>query len=222
MFPSGRTPRTIRGGLLAGLRMQVDFAHETQRWLGLQEREIHGLLRRFSEGIRTAVDVGASDGMYTLYFLARTPAQKVLAFEPCSERLSLLKANLALNHLEDNQRLEMVPKFVRASLGADSVTLDSFAPSIVPPCLVKVDVEGGEAELLRGAPSLLGWRGMRWIIEVHSKDLEEECIEILRAAHYRTQIVPNAWWRAVVPELRPLELNHWLVAVQENLHVAAG
>ena len=46
--------------------------------------------------------------------------------------------------------------------------------------------------------------------------LEQECLRILRDAGYRTIVVPNAWWRHFVPELRPLELNHWLVAFRSE------
>lgn len=68
VFPRGRAPRVIRAGLLRGLTMHLDLGHDAQRWLGLQEREIHGWMREFSAGIGTAMDVGASDGMYTLFF----------------------------------------------------------------------------------------------------------------------------------------------------------
>src|SRR5437016_2885301 len=57
VFPSGVAPRTIRTGLLVGLTMELDFAHNTQRWLGLQERELYGWFRQLSNGIRTAIDV---------------------------------------------------------------------------------------------------------------------------------------------------------------------
>jgi hypothetical protein len=217
LLPKGRAARVIRGGLLAGLCVEMDFAHRTQLWLGLQERELEAWFRRFSAGISTAIDVGANEGLYTLYFLAKTPAQKVFAFEPEIENLSHLERNLALNQLASDPRLELVRKFVGATVGREFTSLDAFSAAITPPCLVKVDIDGGEVDLLRGAPILLRAPSVRWIIEVHSIELEMECLEILRAADYRTVVVPNAWWRVFLPELRPIAHNRWLVASREEL-----
>ena len=206
-------------GMLAGLTMQLDFLHQTQRWLGLQERELYGWIRRLSAGIKTAVDVGANDGMYTLYFLAATSARQVLSFEPSAECLADLNENLALNDFTADDRLKIVSKKVGSKLEEGWTTLDSCLMPIEPPCLVKVDIDGEEGEMFRGAQALLAQPGIRWIVEVHSKALEQECLRILRDAGYRTIVVPNAWWRHFVPELRPLELNHWLVAFRgEGAH----
>src|SRR5258708_27304480 len=82
LFPSGLAPRMIRSGLLAGLKMDLDFAHHTQRWLCLQERGLYGWVRLLSGGIHTAIDLGDSEVMFTLYFLEQIPATEVCAFEP--------------------------------------------------------------------------------------------------------------------------------------------
>jgi hypothetical protein len=216
LLPSGRSPRRIRAGLLRGLPMQLDLAHHSQRWLGLQERELYGSMRRFARNINTAVDVGANDGMYTLYFLARTSARKVYSFEPSVECLEEFRENLAVNNLTGDERLEIVPRSVGASSAEGWTTMDSLAPTIVPPCLIKVDIDGGEGDLLRGASACLGLPAMRWIIEVHSKALEQDCLQVLKDAGYHVRIVYNAWWRRVVPELRQVELNHWLVADRDG------
>jgi hypothetical protein len=217
VLPQGKAPRVIRTGLFSGIRVDLDFAHHTQLWLGLQERELAGWFRRFSAGISTAIDVGANEGLYTLYFLAKTSAQKVLAFEPEAENLFHLERNLALNQLASGPRLELVRKFVGATVGREFTSLDAFSAAITPPCLVKVDIDGGEVDLLRGAPMLLRAPSVRWIIEVHSVELEKQCLEILHAANYRTVVVPNAWWRVFLPELRPIAHNRWLVATREQL-----
>jgi len=216
ILPRGRAPRAIHGGVLDGLTMDLDLEHQSQRWLGLQERELYGWLRRLSADVQTAVDVGANDGMYTLYFLARTPAAKVVAVEPDAGSRDLLHRNLALNGFADDSRLQVVQKFVGDSCDRECVTLDSLLPSLRLPCLVKVDIDGGELGLLRGAKDLLGAGDVRWIIEVHSSKLESDCLQIVQEAGYRTTVVPNAWWRILLPELRPGELNRWFVAVRST------
>jgi hypothetical protein len=75
-----------------------------------------------------------------------------------------------------------------------------------------MDVDGAEAEILKGASLLNGLGGVRWLIETHSRDLERECVEQLKAAGFETRIIRNAWWRVLIPELRPVEQNRWLAA----------
>jgi hypothetical protein len=213
LLPSGRSVRTIQTGILAGVAMNLDFAQHTQRWLGLQERELNKWLRHLSVGIRTAIDVGANDGMYTLYFLVKTPAQKVFAFEPASDSIEQMKRNLVSNGLENDRRLELVTQHVGAVARGQYVTLDSYLDRIKFPCFVKVDIDGGEVLLLEGARQLLSSGRVRWIIEVHSVALQEQCLDIFRRANYRTVVVRNAWWRHFLPELRPGDLNQWIVAI---------
>jgi hypothetical protein len=221
LLPAGIAPRVIHFGLLAGLKMELDFAHNAQRWLGLQERELCTWFRRLSNGIRTAIDVGANEGMYTLYFLSKTSARKVFAFEPSEQSLERLKTNLTLNGLAENSRLEIVPKCVGASADGQMVTLDSFAERVQPPCLLKVDIDGGEVSLLEGTRVLLSsTTEMRCIIEVHSNALQEKCIDILQAANYHVVVVRNAWWRHILPELRPGELNQWIIALPRTTNLA--
>lgn len=216
LLPSGRSPRVIRGGLLRGLTMQLDLAHHSQRWLGLQERELYCWMRRLASNIRTAVDVGANDGLYTLYFLARTSARKIYSFEPSPECVREMNANLLLNNLVADQRLEIISQMVGAKSGEGWTTLDSLGSNVVAPCLIKVDIDGGEIDLLRGAPECLRLPGIRWIIEVHSEALERDCLQILKNEGYHVTSVYNAWWRHMMPELRPVELNHWLVAYRDE------
>ncbi len=200
---------------MRGLQMTVDFQHDSQMWAGLLERELVPWFRRFSEGIATAIDVGASQGMYTLYFLARTSARKVVAFEPVPENVARLRRNLQWNGLENSPRVQIVEKFVSDHEDEQQTTLDSLSASIALPCLVKIDAEGGEAGILNGSHNLLERNGIRWIVEAHSKQSQEECEQIFKARGYSVSIVPKAWWRTVVPELRPIDVNQWLVATRE-------
>jgi hypothetical protein len=213
LVPRGRKPLVIRGGLASGIKMNLDLTYQSQIWLGLIERELHPWFRRLSENIVTAVDVGADEGFYTLLFLLRTSAQRVFAFEPESEGRARLMDNLRLNgdHLD---RVALSRKYVSSVDTDESCALDSL--EIVPPCLIKVDVEGGEVDVLRGATKLLATRSVRWIVEVHSPTLREECESVLRAANLEVHDVKEATWRRALPELRPRQSgrpDRWLVAV---------
>jgi hypothetical protein len=57
--------------------------------------------------------------------------------------------------------------------------------------VIKIDAEGAEVEILRGATRLLGEYRPRLLIEVHSLELETSCNALLRHAGYKTTIVDN-------------------------------
>jgi len=212
VVPAGRKPRRIVFGPFRGITMALSLRHQAQIYLGLFEREVHPWLGRLSRGIHTAIDIGADSGEYTLFFLMRTDAARVLAFEPNPEALPLLRKNLQLNSLAESNRLELSPAMVGDADGAGKVRLDLLAGSMRLPCFIKMDVDGAEAEILKGAATLNGLGGVRWLIETHSKALECQCVEQLKAAGFETRIIRNAWWRALIPELRPIEHNRWLAA----------
>ena len=214
VVPAGARPRTVQAGAFRGIRLNLDLRSESQFYVGLMERELYPWLQRLSRGARIAVDVGAAHGEYTLYFLMKTAAERVFSFEPDPLMVERLLVNLRLNGLEGNRRLELCTKFLRSEEGPDQVTPAWLAERILGPCLIKIDIDGPEAELLRSAAALLTLPDVRWLIETHSVALENECIAILESFGYAVTIVRNAWWRAIVPELRPLEHNRWLVATK--------
>ena len=192
--------------------MGLSLRSQTQVYLGLFEKETHPWLNRLSKGITTAIDIGVAHGEYTLYFLTKTKAAKVFAFEPDVSLLPYLQENLKLNGLDQSQRLEISTKFLGVSDTEQEIRLDSLANSVCAPCFIKMDVDGAEEQILNGAKTINGLPGVRWLIETHSKELEVTCEGILTAAGYQTRTIPKAAWRVFVPEQRPSEHNRWLAA----------
>lgn len=212
VFPAERKPRKILAGPFKGITMELSLQNEAQAYVGLFERETHPWLRRLSKSIKTAIDIGSANGEYALYFLMKTEAKSVNLFEPDASCLPVLQSNLALNGLQDTKRLTISSKLVGDSDAEGQLRLDSLAASIDPPCLIKMDVDGAEVSVLRGAAKVNGLRGIRWLIETHSVENEIECVRILSDAGFQTRIIPNAWWRVVIPEYRPIPHNRWLAA----------
>ncbi|UCC94664.1 MAG: FkbM family methyltransferase [Candidatus Omnitrophota bacterium] len=213
-FFLGRKQRTAKSGIFRGLRMKLDLRCQTQLYLGLFEREVYKWVKRLCAGINTAVDIGAGEGEYTLYFLAKTGAKKVFAFEPLAECRARLMSNLRLNNLADEHRLKLSSKYVGSSNNESMCTLDLLLPSISPPCFIKIDAEYNEVDILKGSPKLLDLPQINWLIETHSKQLERQCVEIFSRLGYSTVIVHHAWWRLFIPEMRKSSHNRWMVAVR--------
>jgi precorrin-6B methylase 2 len=207
-------PRRVLLGPLRGLTFRTNLTVQSQFLLGLYETEIHPWLTQLTRGIQSFIDVGAAGGAYTLYGLKRTPASSVITFEPDASSRSKLIENLHLNDLSTDALL-LIDKCVGDTRDAHTCTLDDVAGRIQPPCCVKIDIDGGEVKLLQGAQHVLKMDDMRWIIETHSEELEAECLDILHEYEYSTQVVDNAWWRAVFSESRPAH-NRWIVGYKDE------
>jgi FkbM family methyltransferase len=121
------------------------------------------------------LDVGANIGSYTLLASGVCKA-KTIAFEPDPQTMAFLRRNIDLNGLDGRVLLEQTAVGaedgeVEFTLGRDTCnqvtqgnalrtqrvsmrTLDSVA-SLTPPTMIKVDVEGYEAQVFRGARTAL-------------------------------------------------------------------
>jgi hypothetical protein len=212
VFRPERGPRQILAGPFKGIRMNLSLRHQTQVCLGFFEKETHPWLRKLSKSIGTGIDIGAAHGEHTLFFLLKTGATKVYAFEPDPSCLPLLAENLELNELTRSERLQICEKFAGDTESDREMRLDSLRDAMNLPCLIKVDVDGAEENVLKGASQLNQLPDIRWLIETHSKELEAACLGILSDAGYQTRIIHNAWWRFAVPELRTIPHNRWLAA----------
>jgi FkbM family methyltransferase len=149
-----------------------------------------------------AFDLGANVGGYSV-LLARYCA-RVFAFEPVPRNVRFLVQTLAANRLHnvtvvpcavsDAVRLAAVTELENCSLPALdpagtqpalTVSCDEFAERFgVQPGLLKIDVEGGEVAVLRGASRLLRTARPVVLLSTHGPELEAECRRLMRAAGY--------------------------------------
>lgn len=79
------------------------------------------------------------------------------------------------------------PSITRDSFTAK--TMDWLAGQFGMPGFVKVDTEGHEEQVLRGATRVLGARRTDWLIEFHSPGGHGVCLEILTLAGCRTETI---------------------------------
>jgi FkbM family methyltransferase len=171
------------------------------------------------------VDIGANFGMHTLYLADLVgDAGEVVAFEPVPRNLALLERNIKLNAYA--KRTSIVPKLasnsplasleieipekgvaVTASISskrishfgirAPNLRLDDFFSIYSTPLrLMKIDVEGAELEVLRGAEKVLKRHKPILIIEVHGFALPNFGADVgmLRDFLSRLGYVENIIW----------------------------
>jgi FkbM family methyltransferase len=198
-------------GPLAGIWLRA--AHVNGFWipLGLYEPRLAEILARAAGMSRACVwDVGANIGIFSL--LCARQGATVVALEPDAENLLLLRQHLAANepwsgavrvHAAAAGATPGRGAIVRTTSGAETriviatpnaegaaptlcavVTLDQLAETEPRPSVVKVDVEGAEADVLAGASRLLRDGSARWIVEVHNAQADAAVRYVFAAGGY--------------------------------------
>lgn len=172
------------------------------------------LFRRLLQTGHVAIDVGANVGTHTLALAALVGSSgQVYAFEPQDVIYELLCNNVAANGLANvtsklaavgaTNSICHIPRidyatqnnFGAVSVGEGDVevpmvTIDSLElPKLN---LIKIDAEGAEGDVLRGAAATL--RRLRPIVYVENNNPKtaRELVELVRSVGYRM------WWHIVV------------------------
>jgi hypothetical protein len=208
LLPGGDAIRRIPFGLARGVMMRLNFQSQFQRYLGLDEREVAGRVRKCLYHCRSAVDVGANDGYYTLVFL-KSSVEQVVACEP-GEAMQRLIDNAAANGFTPDARLRVERRLIGD--GSDELSLRELVKDLPKPRLIKIDIDGGEVEALRSATGMIGLAETFWVVETHSVELERGCIAWFEQQGFSVEVIAPAWWRWIIPERRPLAQNRWLFA----------
>lgn len=169
-----------RGGL--GWLPQA-LSRETTEERFLRTIEIEG---------KVVYDVGAFHGLLTLFFSGR--ASHVVAFEPNPQNRNRLMENIRLNRLAN---VCIAPIALSSSSGKGTMIWNDLTPGAatirvgggdIPistideqvalglpvPDFIKIDTEGLEADVLRGASATIASRHPQIILEVHGRSLREK------------------------------------------------
>ncbi len=152
-------------------------------------------------------DLGANVGFYTLLFSHLSKC--VVAFEPLPRNIRYLSKVLELNKVRNTV---IVPFAVSDSTGFASfqegdncalgklddrgtqpvatISCDEFISEYgIVPDLIKIDVEGAELSVLKGAQSLLSERKPKILLSTHGEYLKTKCINFLKEIGY-SQFAP--------------------------------
>jgi len=211
LLPAGREWRTIKWGPAKGIRMKLDLSDQAQRYFGLDERELFRPLLSIMPECRSMVDVGANDGYYTLMFL-RSQASRIVACE--GGPVQRLQENAAANGFHPDERFVVVNREI--GTGASQTPLREIIENLPGPILVKLDVEGGEWDVLQSCLPLDRPGELHCIVETHSLELEEKCRQWFTEHDFNSRIIPNSSWRWLLPEKRLITHNRWLLAVPKK------
>lgn len=211
LIPDG-TPLPVLAGPLRGAWWLAGAAPGPSKGLSvLLGRSEAGQLAEAARLCRPGadcLDIGAHAGMYSLLFSRR--GARVFAFEPLPANLAWLGRTLHANRtmgatgaakvtvvpwaLSDREGATLFREGAHSSEGrldpsgtqpAYATTCDAFcAFAGIRPALLKIDVEGEEAAVLRGAASLLKERRPAVLLSTHGDAAKEACLRLLRDAGY--------------------------------------
>ena len=197
---------TVRSGLNKGARWRIGSSIQ-KCWLGTYEPEKQDLLSRLVRPGMVVWDVGANAGFYTLALSRLVGSEgRVYAFEPFAENVGNI-----LKHVELNDLHNVV--IVQAALGerdgligfeagrlnamghvsqdggsylVPTFTVDEFVAQHpeARPDLFKIDVEGAESGLLRGATQFLSNAAPDIVLALHGETQSRQCFEQLMELGY--------------------------------------
>lgn len=187
-------------------------------------RSIEGNLRRGT----TFIDVGANVGLHTVVAANLVgPGGSVIAFEPGSTMRARVQQNLKLNRL---QNVDLRPYAIGRATGSadlyvldesndgestlakpqgkcrsESVeirTLDDELTHVSGDCVVKIDVEGAEMEVLLGAE--------QFVRRVRPRAIFVECIDVYLKRFGSTRREVMNWLHSAGYETRALIRGRWV------------
>ena len=134
------------------------------------------------------VDVGAHVGTWAIR--ASRTFRRVVAFEVESRWTAMLKKNVETNSVRN---IEVSNIAISSSDSPGKTrTLDSYG---LDPTLIKIDTEGAEFEVLKGAAQTLKRSHPRLVVETHTDELARSAKEILKDNSYNVREIArvNRW-----------------------------
>lgn len=151
------------------------------------------------------IDIGANTGLYSIQSARRFPRCEVLAFEPDLRNRAQLMANLFLNEMQDRVRVQDLAlsdkagitsfhRFSDENRGRSSIQsggeymvrracLDNLVKLKGETIMLKIDVEGHELEVLRGAKDLLF--SNKCALQIESTEREDMLVDFFSLLNYR-------------------------------------
>lgn len=188
-------------------------------------------------------DCGANIGFTGLFFAKCVGEQgRVVGFEALPSNAEIARKNIELNKANNfelrNQAVGSCAGIVEfndqpngsvgqieglRTVSAPVVTLDESFPG-KKPTFIKIDVEGYEIEVLKGATEILKTKP-KLEIEIHCASFKDrfssvkELLELLPLSEYQIflQLIPNG---EIIPHL-PTELTSDLISKYDNVHLFA-
>lgn len=209
MIPKGMVLPILQGQL-RGKRWIVG-AGEHGYWLGSYEIKKRLAFESKIKAHSVVYDIGANVGFYSLLAAHLSgPEGKVYAFEPLSRNVDFIRRHAALNRFANIEVFEAAVSDHSGESFFDPgasiatghlseagtvkvrlVRLDDLLAtgSITPPDTMKVDVEGAEYAVVRGAQRLIDQFRPTIFLDTHGRDVHDLTLSFLAGYGYHFEIL---------------------------------
>jgi len=208
----------INAGPAKGLNFPITLPEDKLIWTGTWEKEVSEKIFFNTKKGMPSYDIGSHRG-FMAGIMSLAGASKVYCFEPNPENKKHLKKLFKLNEemklellpyaiSDKNTQAEfsLMPESSMGKLSASSFqfdaerntsitvevrTLDELLEhgEIEAPGFIKIDVEGAELFVLKGAKKLIGQYFPSFVVELHSFSLAHDCQSYLLNKGYNVNII---------------------------------
>lgn len=180
-------------------------------WLGSYEYNKRIIIEKMIKEGTIFYDIGAHVGFYTLLAsLLVGNTGKVVAFEPVARNIYYLKKHMKINYIknvtlieaavcdqngfvafDDSIRIDMGEITPLGKLQVKAVSLDTlFVNGDIPiPQYMKIDVEGAELSVIKGAKLLIDDYHPIIFLSTHGSGIHKECCKFLKDKGYMLRSV---------------------------------
>ena len=212
----------INAGPAKGLKYPVQLPEDKAIWSGTYEPDFALVLANSVQPGDICYDIGGYRGFFSSVF-ALAGAKLVITFEPLPANVSQLRRlaevnpqlplrleSIAVGEEDGFVEFYVMPEASMGKLenssfqaevkGTDLLTvpirkLDSLVSeeTIPAPQVIKIDVEGAEVQVLKGAREMLCKYHPLLLIEAHSPLLANDCTCILRELGYQVSVLETGF-----------------------------
>lgn len=211
----------INAGPACGLKMKIKLPEDKSIWTGKYENFfIDAIAKKVKRGA-ICFDIGGYHG-FVGGVMGVQGAKEVILFEPMPSNVEAIKTLISLNPnlnitikpyavgaADKTEEFENMPdesmgkitgsEFQNEVKGKNRIqvsmrSLDSMLETgeIPLPDLIKIDVEGAEKEVLKGAQKLLTKQSPQLFLEIHSSKLFSESCALLKECGYGITVLKGS------------------------------
>lgn len=193
-------------------------------WLGSYEADIQNFINKCDIAGKIAFDIGANVGFYSILFSRMVGSNgRVISFEPFPRNVSYLKKHIQINKINNVEihacaigKINCTMKFDTRNhhaqgrigqvgeLEVNVCTLDSLEIPNMSVGIMKIDVEGAEADVLHGGRLFFKKHRPVILLSTHGEKEVSECKDFFEEYEY-----------AMIPSEENEKCSEWVVKPKE-------
>lgn len=203
----------LNAGSAKGLNFRVTLPEDKSIWTGTYELQFSSAIAGEVKAGSTCYDIGGFKG-FMAGLMAVNGAANVYTFEPFPENVSKIKDMINLNPDKNiqvfdcavgsfdgttkflasadasmgkiNESLYEEHSKIEKTIGVKVFKLDTIIreQNLQKPDVIKIDVEGAELEVIKGAPGILNEVKPTLFIEVHGYEVAKKLVSMLEGFKY--------------------------------------